>query len=117
MGVPHDELVALEREGWAALSGGDPAAFYDRVLASHAVMVFSFGALNRDDAVAAMAQAPPWDEHELSDVEVRELAPGIAVVVYRVQARRGDEPYEAMLASTYVCIGDDWRLAMHQQSP
>ena len=36
------ELVALEREGWAGLSGGDPAAFYDRVLASHAVMVFPF---------------------------------------------------------------------------
>lgn len=114
----HDELVALERDGWEALSGGDPAEFYGRVLAPQAIMVFSFGALTRADAVVAMAQAPPWDEHELSDVHVHELAPGLAVVVYRVRARRrNDDPYEAMLASTYVRIDDDWRLALHQQSP
>ena|SRR5690554_2476740 len=112
----HDGLVALEREGWRALSGGDPAEFYGRVLTPQAVMVFAFGALTRADAVAAMAQAPPWDEHELLDVQVHEVAASVAVVVYRVRARRGDDPYEAMLASTYVRIGDDWRLALHQQS-
>nr|MBA2632030.1 DUF4440 domain-containing protein [Chloroflexota bacterium] len=37
---PVRELEALEREGWAALTGPDGAAFYAEVMADDGLMVF-----------------------------------------------------------------------------
>lgn len=111
-------LVDLERAGWEALSGGDPEGFYDEVLTDHAVMVFPFGAMGRAEAIASMASAPPWDEFTIEHAQVHEVAAGVATLAYRVRARRGeDDTYEAMLTSTYVDEGGQWRLALHQQSP
>jgi hypothetical protein len=40
------------------------------------------------------------------------------VVVYHVEARRpGQEPYSAVVSSTFVREADGWKLAFHQQSP
>ena len=69
------ELVALEREGWAA---------------------FSVGVMARDEAIAAISSAPPWSAFELHDARVVELTPNSGVVVYRAEAQRaGQEPDHA----------------------
>jgi hypothetical protein len=119
--VAHEADVAqLERAGWDALStsGAAAAAFYDRVLADDVLMVLPRGLVIRDraEAIAAMSGAP-WDHHELTDLEVVTLGDDVRVVACRGSARRGDVVYRAHFTSTYLRVGSDWRLAVHQQTP
>ena len=116
----HDDLLALERSGWDALStsGDAAAAFYERVLAEQVLMLLPGGMVidRRDDVVNAM-RGEPWSSFELSDERVLDLGPASAVVAYQATARRGDDEYTALFNSTYVREGDAWRLALHQQTP
>lgn len=112
------DLAALEREGWEALTTGRSREFYEGLLAAQAVMVFPHGVMERADAIEGMAQAQPWVDYRLDEMTVHPLGEGLAVVTYRVRAQRdGDDTYEALLASTYVWLGGDWRMVLHQHSP
>ncbi|MFW7414615.1 nuclear transport factor 2 family protein [Demequina sp. SO4-18] len=114
----EEQLVALETHGWEALTNGHAREFYDDVLTEDAVMVFPFGVMERDDAIDGMAESRRWQDYELEDVTVHDLGSGVAVVAYRVRARRVEEPpFEAMLSSTYMRSSDGWRMMLHQQSP
>lgn len=114
-----DELVAAEREGWEALSTDGGADHYREHLAPDAVMAFPFGVLGRAEAIAAMEAAPPWSSFALRDPRAVALGDDAGVLVYAVRARRdGQEPYEAVVSSTFVRGPDGgWLLAFHQQSP
>jgi hypothetical protein len=60
----------------------------------------------------------PWSNFELIEPRVVELSPDSGIVVYRVNAQRaGEEPYEAIISSTFVRGDGRWLLAFHQQSP
>jgi hypothetical protein len=112
------DLVALERQGWQALADGRGGDYYRVSLADDALMALPFGVMGRDDAIAAMEQAPPWSTFELVDPRVVELTEDSAVVVYRANAQRaGQEPYSAMISSTFVRRDGRWLLAFHQQAP
>ena len=81
-------------------------------------MAFSFGVMTRDEAIAAMESAPPWASFELKDPRVIELTEDSGVVVYAVAARRdGQEPYSAVVSSTFVRQDGMSKLAFHQQTP
>ena len=111
-------LVELEREGWEALSSGRGGEYYREHLADTALMAFSFGVMTRDQAIAAMESAPPWASFEMKDPRVVELTEDSGVVVYAVEARReGQEPYSAVVSSTFVRQDGAWKLAFHQQTP
>ena len=111
-------LIALEREGWEALSSGAGAAYYREHLTDDALMAFPFGVLPREATIEAMAAAPPWERFEMRDPRVVVLGPDSGIVVYEVTAQRaGQEPYAAVVSSTFVRHGDAWKLAFHQQSP
>jgi hypothetical protein len=113
-----DELLALEREGWEALTTGGGADYYRAHLAEQAWMAFPFGVLEREAAIEAMAAAPPWERFEITEPHAVALGEDAGVLVYRVVARRaGGEPYRAVIASTFVREDGAWRLAFHQQSP
>jgi hypothetical protein len=113
-----DELIALEREGWDALVSGEGGAYYREHLTSDALMAFAFGVLTRQESIDAIESAPPWESFEITDPRVVELSEDSGVVVYGVVARRpGQEPYSAVVSSTFVREGGEWRLAFHQQSP
>jgi len=116
----HDDLLALERSAWEALStSGDAAAeFFERVLAEEVLMLLPGGMVidRRDDVIDAM-RGEPWTSFELSDERVLDLGSSSAVVAYEATARRGDDAYTALFNSTYVREGDSWRLALHQQTP
>lgn len=116
----HEDLVALEREGWAALStGGDvAAAFYDAVLAEQVLALLPGGLVIHDRAALIDAMAgPPWSSFDLADARVLDLGAGAAVVAYRATAQRDGAAYTALFNSTYVRRADGWRLAVHQQTP
>jgi hypothetical protein len=116
----HDELWELERAGWAALStdGEVASRFYDEVLADEPVFVLPGGLVldDRDVIIGSMGGAP-WDDHTLSDERTVPLGSGTAAVIYRAEAARGGQGYEALVTSTYVRDGGPWRLAVHQQTP
>lgn len=112
----HD-LIELERQGWEALSSDYAAQFYDALMTEDAAMVLPIGVMDRSTALAGMDLQAPWDEYELCDEDVVPVGPDAAAVVYRARAVRGDEPYEAIMSSTYVRTPGGWRLALHQQSP
>ena len=114
-----DELIALEERGWEALAAGEGADFYAEVCRDDAVMIFPGGmVLDRDGAEKGLRDAPPWVRYQLSETRVLRLGEDAGVVVYRAEAQRdGEEPYRALMTSTYVRDGGAWRLALHQQTP
>lgn len=116
--MTDDELVALERRGWDALSGSQGADYYGRVLSADAMMAFPFGVIDRAQALEAIAAAPPWTSYDITDPRVVRLGEDAAVVVYRVIARREGRPaLTAVVSSTFTRRDADWLLAFHQQSP
>lgn len=93
---------------------------YRNGLADDVVMVFGgMGTLDRDAALASVADAPPWEEWSYDDVHVRRLGDTGALITYRTTARRpgSDGPYEAFLTSVYRREDGRWRLVLHQQTP
>jgi hypothetical protein len=113
----EQELIELEHEGWRALCTSAGADYYRDRLARDALMAFPFGILGRDDALAAMASAEPWERYALHDVRVLALGDGAAAVVYRADAQRpGAAPFRATISSVYVREDGEWKLALHQQS-
>ncbi|HEY8544983.1 MAG TPA: nuclear transport factor 2 family protein [Acidimicrobiales bacterium] len=115
----HDELLALERAAWEALStDGAAGPFYEQALARE-VLVLLPGGMVIDDrqAVVDSMGGAPWDRYEIEDARVLPLTPDSAVVAYRVEAQRGDFAYRALLNSTFVREDGEWRMALHQQTP
>ena len=111
-------LVDLETAGWEALSGGTGRRFYSGLLTEDAVMLLpQVGVLTHDQALDGM-DAAPWSWFKIRNPQVVQLADDAAVLTYRVQARRDFQPeYQALVASTYVRRGGEWKLALHQQTP
>ncbi|MGV8964972.1 MAG: DUF4440 domain-containing protein [Cellulomonas sp.] len=113
-----DLLVDVERQGWNALCAGEAGPYYREHLTEDAQMAFSFGVLAREEAIVAMESAPPWKTFEMQDPRVVALTPESGIVLYRVVASRaGEDPYVAMISSTFVRRDGEWKLAFHQQTP
>ncbi len=111
-------LLALEEEGWRALSSERPAAFFGELLTVHSLMVFPGIVLSKDRVLAEMAAAPPWAEFGIEEPRVVRLTEQSAVLTYRATARREGEPeYHALMSSVYVENSGSWRMAFHQQTP
>jgi hypothetical protein len=115
-----DDVVALERAGWAALATGpaEATAYYDGVLAEEVVMLLPGGTVITDRArVVESMGGPPWDSYDLEHVSVVEPAPGTVFVHYGARATRGTHTYSALFGSLYVHRPDGWRMVAHQQTP
>ena len=111
--MAHD-VEEMERRFWGA--AGDPA-FYVEHFADDGRCVFSFGVLDKAATVASMDEAEPWSAYEFADMRTLQLADDAVALSYMARARRGDQPYEAMVSSVYVRRGDRWQLMLHQQTP
>jgi hypothetical protein len=117
---PHDELIALETDGWHALSADAAAAqaFYGDVLDETVVMLLPGGLRLADrGAILDSMGGAPWASFELEDPQVVMLGDDGAVVVYGVVAVRDGTEYAALVSSAYVRRDGAWRLALHQQTP
>jgi len=111
-------LLALEEEGWRALSSDRGADFFGELLTAHALMVFPGIVLSKDRALEEIAKAPPWAEFRIDEPSVVRLTEQSAVLTYRATARRDGEPeYHALMSSGYVESGGSWKMAFHQQTP
>ncbi len=113
-----EELVQLETAGWEALSSDRGADHYAEAMTADAVMVVPGMVLSRDQAVAAIGEAPPWSSFRIDDPRVVRLVDGAAALTYRATAQRQGSPaFEALMTTTFVRDGDRWRVALHQQTP
>jgi hypothetical protein len=114
------ELIALEREGWDALSsdGETARAFYDRVLDARPLMLLPGGMVLDDRAVILQSMSgAPWSRYELAGERCLQLTPDSALVTYAAVAERGGTEYSALISSLYVRREHGWKLAFHQQTP
>ena len=71
---------------------------------------------DRETVIKSM-DGTPWTAYELADERVFDLGDDSSVVAYRAKATRDGTEYEALFNSTYIRDGDDWKLALHQQTP
>ena len=115
-----DELIELERAGWASLCDGTADHFYGETMTSEGVMVLADGSvMTRDDVVAALGRAPRWASYEMDDVRVVPIGEDSAAVVYvGTGHREGDQPsFAGVMSSVYTRRDGRWRLAIYQQTP
>ncbi len=71
---------------------------------------------DRAEAVASMS-GRPWESFVLTDERVVAIAETCVAVAYKAIARRDEQDYTALFTSIYVRAGDEWKLAVHQQTP
>ena len=115
----HDILLALEEQGWRALSSGNGGDFYRRYLTDDALMIFPGGSvLSREAVLQVIDSAPPWSWFRIDEARVVPLTDDSAIVAYRATAQReGQAEYSALMSSVYVSREGSWKVAFHQQTP
>ena len=113
-----DSLLALEYEGWQSLCESQGGAFYGAMMSADAVMILVNGmVLYRDAVVASLNDAPRWDSFEIREPSLVDLGDKAAALVYRARAVRGDdEPFVALMTTTYRLISGEPKLALYQQT-
>jgi len=110
------ELWALEEQFW---TGGH--AFYDKHLASEAVMTFPApaGILTREAILRSLLAAPRWRTVEMQERRVIALGAAAVALVYEAKAMRSPagQAYRAFTSSVYRRRPGGWELVFHQQTP
>lgn len=115
-----DELLELEHAGWTSLSDGTGHQFYGDTMTDDALMVLANGmVMNRAGVVDALRQAPPWTRYRMDDVQLVEMGPDVAALVYTGRGWRegSDEPFVGAMSSVYHRTAAGWKLALYQQTP
>ena len=112
----QDTLLAIEEQFWK----GD-ADFHVRTLTEDALMIFPApaGLLDKARVVHAIATSQRWREVAFRDSRLLQPRSDVAILAYRVSARReGQEArYAAYVSSVYIERNGGWELAFHQQTP
>ena len=111
-------LLDLERAGWDSLCNRTGAAFYGELMAEDGLMVLVNGfVMDRDAVVLSLNEAPGWDTYKITDARLVAAGDGAAAIVYKAEATRGDEePFEAVMSSTYTLVDGQPRLVLYQQT-
>lgn len=119
MGDVKGELLKVERDGWEAISAHKGAEFYASRLTDDALMVLPGDlVLDRQTALDSIDGPVTWEWFRIENDRVVPLGGEAAALTYRVTAKRPDEePYSALVTSTYVRRGGSWLMAVHQQTP
>lgn len=111
-----DQPIDIERAFWR--SSGDQE-FYRTHVADEGLFVLSMGVMGKEEVVAAMAGADPWESFEIGDPSWVPIADDVVGLVYEASARRGpdDDGYRAHILSVYRRQEGKWQLILHQQTP
>ncbi len=120
MPVTAEELAALERQGWDALSsdGETARAFYDEVLDERVVMLLPGGKVLDDRAtIVESMSGQPGTAYALDGMRTFRPTADTGVVTYGAVAERDGQQYSALMSSIYVRRNDGWKLVFHQQTP
>lgn len=112
----NDQPIDIEKAFWR--SSGDQE-FYRAHVAEEGLFVLSMGVMSKEDVVAAMAGAEPWESFEIGDPSWVTISDDVVGLVYEARARRGVDAgeYRASILSVYRRQDGDWQLILHQQTP
>jgi hypothetical protein len=115
-------LLELEQTAWQSLVDGEGPARY-RALATEEVLVVAPGAGGQRGIVSGRAAidhlaGDRWAWFRLRGAEASQLTDDVAVLSYRVVARRDfDAEHQFLVTSTFVRIDDEWKLRAHHRTP
>lgn len=114
----QNTLIQIERSGWDSLCDSTGDTFYGQIMTDDAVMGLANGAVMDRDAVS-LGQAAPWRKFEISEARRVHTGTDCATLVYVGTAYRDEEEpaFLGAMSSVYLREGDDWRLALYQQTP
>ncbi len=113
----QEELLELERGFWNAAGDRD---FYEVYFAEDGVAVFPMddGLMTSERVLASVEGGQPWTNVEITNVQVVDLGPHCAGLVYEaVGSREGQPDYHAYLTSIYRRDDSRWQMVIHQQTP
>lgn len=112
-------LLKLEHAGWSSLCDGTGGAFYRDMMTPDGVMIVADGSvMTRDEAALALGSSRPWSSYEIDVPRMVPISDDAHALIYRGTGRRdGETPFVAMMTSVYVRAGEDWKLALYQQTP
>jgi hypothetical protein len=113
-----EELLELEHQGWRSLCDGTGSDFYGSIMAEDGMMLLASGlSMNRSQVIASLADAALWERYEIIEPRLLALSDDAATLLYTGKAFRAeDEPFVALMASTYVRRAGVWKLALYQQT-
>ena len=108
-----EQIAGLERRLW--LEGSEA---FDKIMAPECFMVFPkpIGILTRQEILASLGNFARWDEVTIEGGPWQLPTENVVVFSYEAQAKRGEQPYAAFCSSTYVFIGQVWRIVLHQHT-
>lgn len=118
-----EELLALEQEGWRAVTTGEAARYAERMLAEEMMLVLPGMVLDRPGVVELWLNVVPWElfdiEFDFEGASVIPLTPGGAVLTYRValSRRRDGTTYRAQCTTVYRRMSRRWRVVFQQLTP
>ena len=112
----QDQLLDVERMLWI----NDPLMYRQHVI-EEAVLVFAeTGPIGRDQAIDAIhkevAEGDRWTDVDIANVISMTLDTNAALLTYKASASRRSQSISVLATSVYVRRGDDWKLALDQQT-
>lgn len=109
----QEDLIASEREMWE----GGPEAYLEHVDERCMVVFAGKSEVMSKEAIARTAEEGRWKDVRIEPRGFMRLDQDVASIAYDCQAtRETGEPYHALVGSTYVRRGEEWKLAFHQQT-
>lgn len=114
-----DALLALEHQGWDALTRHEGGSFYGELMTADALMILVNGmVLDRETIAATLNESPAWNTFTLEDARLVPMGKDSAALVYRATASRDgqDEPFVALMSSHYTRAGGRPALTLYQQT-
>jgi hypothetical protein len=113
-----EEVLEIEHAGWKALCDGSGGEFYGSLMTDEAKMILANGSvMDRGQVVDALSGAAPWDSYSIDDPSTSRLGDDAVAVAYTGTGVRGEQRFVGMMTSVYVRSGQDWKLAVYQQTP
>jgi hypothetical protein len=114
----EDQLFQIEQEFWTGGKEEFLANLDERCLLAFPQAGQMHGVFSKGDIAETASTPGRWRDLKMSHRHVLRLNDNVALISYRADVLRADgQPYRALVSSTYIQRGGDWKLASHQHSP
>ena len=112
-----DEIIKIEKDFWNASSAAN-AEKIDDFLADDAVMIGSFGEVNKEETLEMARAQKPFEFWQIEDEpKFLEIDENSAIIYYNVRAKRtGAKEFKALISTIYRKKAGEWKIVFHHQT-
>ena len=116
MSATTDEILALEKRFWT--EADNPRSFDENAANELITVLEPMGFIDKQQGLKMMADKP-WNEVEMTEVQVHQPTPDCVVLAYHGQgSREGDDHLQrSSIASTYIRRDGRWQLVLTAHQP